>query len=105
MLKTLTHPTTGQTFKMGRKRPVARGPRFSLKNYIQKSLPSPPVICNYALNATKALEQIYLNDQLGDCVIACMAHTENVFNGNAGITPTIYTPQQITELYSKIGGY
>lgn len=105
MLKLLTHPTTGQTFKMGRRRPVARGPRFSLKNYIQKSLPAPPAVCNYAPKATAALEQIYLNDTLGDCVIACMAHTEDVLTGNAGVTPTIYTPQQITKLYSEIGGY
>jgi len=48
---------------------------------------------------------MYLNDQLGDCVIAGMAHLVGVFTGNAGQVPDQFTADQITGMYSAIGGY
>jgi hypothetical protein len=39
-LKSVQHPITKHIFKFGRKRPVARGPRLSLKNYLTRSLPT-----------------------------------------------------------------
>lgn len=90
--------------KFGRKRPIARGPRFRLKNYLLQSLPPPPPTCDYSVNAARPLGEIYLNDQLGDCVIAGMAHVVGVLTGNAG-APFLYTDAQITTLYSAIGGY
>ena len=91
-------------FKMGRKRPLARCPRFSLRNYLMKSLPAPPASCDYSSKAGKALSEIYLNDKLGDCVIAGIGHVVGVLTGGAG-TQYIYTKQQILQLYEKIGGY
>src|SRR6185437_4913523 len=56
--------------------------------------------------AQASLSQVYLNDQLGDCVIAAIAHIVGVLTGNAnGGNPFIYTNDQITALYSAIGGY
>jgi hypothetical protein len=38
-------------------------------------------------------------------VIAGMAHLVGVFSGNAGMSPEVFTADQITALYSAIGGY
>ena len=102
---TLEHAPSRVTYKLGRKRPVARGPRFSLKNYLTRSFPDPPPTCDYTRAAESALSQVYDNDKLGDCVIAGIAHIVGVMTGNAGQQPFIYTDDQIITLYSAIGGY
>jgi hypothetical protein len=84
---------------------VARGPRFALKNYLTRSLPTPPATCDYRNAAQAALSQMYGNDQLGDCVIAGMAHLVGLMTGNASGNPFIYSNDQIIGLYSAIGGY
>lgn len=94
----------GMNFKMGRKRPVSRGPRFRLKNYCLQSLPPPPAICDYTVAAAPALAEMYDNDQLGDCVIAGIGHVVGVLTGNAG-KPFIIPDADIISLYSAIGGY
>jgi hypothetical protein len=104
-VKTLTHPKNPkQTFRLGRTRPVARCPRFSLRNYLTREIAPPPATCSYAKPAAKALANIYMNDTLGDCVIAGIGHVVGVLTGNAG-APYIYTNEQIVQLYSAIGGY
>jgi hypothetical protein len=104
-VKTVKHPVSGHSFKLGRKRPVARGPRFALKNYLTRSLPAPPATCDYTKPAAAALKEMYDNDTLGDCVIAGMAHVVGVMTGNSGTKPLIYTNKEIIGLYSAIGGY
>jgi hypothetical protein len=90
--------------KLGRRRPVAKGPRLRFANYRLASLPVPPAACGYENAAAAALTNVYLNDSLGDCVIAGMAHIEGVLSGGAG-DEVLYTDDQITALYSAIGGY
>lgn len=90
--------------KLGRRRPIARGPRLSLKNYLMKALPAPPASCGYAAKAAGPLSQVYLNDKLGDCVIAGMAHVEGVLTAGAG-SPYVFSEAEITALYGAIGGY
>lgn len=90
--------------KLGRKRPVSKGPRLHLRNYLLPSLPPAPASVDYSPAASAALAEMYLNDQLGDCVIAAIGHIEGVMTGNAGAA-LFYTPEQITALYSAIGGY
>ena len=104
-IKTITQPRTNKLYKLGRKRPVARCPRFKLSNYLTRALPPPPATMDYSPNAMQALNQIYLNDQLGDCVIAGMAHVVGVLTGNNGGAPFVYNQDQIVALYSAIGGY
>ena len=96
--------TVHRRFRMGRKRPVARCPRFSLRNYLMKDLPAPPASCDYTKQGAKALTEMYLNDTLGDCVIAGIGHVVGVLTGGAG-KQFIYSNAQITKLYSEIGGY
>lgn len=90
--------------KMGRRRPVARGPRLKLSNYLMKSLPEPPDHVNYVPKAQSALAQMYDNDKLGDCVIACMGHIEGVLTGNRG-NQVLIAIENIISAYSAIGGY
>jgi hypothetical protein len=97
-------PTSHRRYRMGRRRPVARCPRFSLGNYLLRDLPAPPATCDYSTTATKALSQMYLNNTLGDCVIAGIGHVVGVLTGGAG-QQFLYTDQEITQLYSAIGGY
>lgn len=53
---------------MGRKRPIAKGPRLSLKNYIRAgSLPTPPTYIDYEGPAWKSIFNIMGNDVAGDC--------------------------------------
>ena len=98
-------PLGRRNLRLGRNRPIAKGPRLSLKNYLLKSLPSPPATVNYRGAAFRALSQMYGNDSLGDCVIAGIAHLAGVFTANAGANQLILTPPQIVSLYSAIGGY
>lgn len=103
-IKTITREDCSQA-KFGRRRPIARGPRFHLGNYLTRQLPPPPQSISYTAKATKALGEMYDNDTLGDCVIAGMAHVVGVLTGNSGTKPFIYTNTQIVDLYSAIGGY
>lgn len=106
MIKQLVHPETGSRLSFGRNKPKARYPRLSLKAYLAKALPNPPPLWNWQRLAKNSLSQMYLNDSLGDCVIAATGHAEGVFTGNANNgNPIILTNDQIISLYSAIGGY
>jgi hypothetical protein len=92
--------------KLGRYRPVARGRRLSLKNYLKKiAVPAPPPSADYSAAAMPELDDIYLNDQLGDCVIAAGYHMVAVATGNANGSPFDATSTQLVGDYSAIGGY
>jgi hypothetical protein len=102
--KKIAHPTSKPAFRLGRTRPVSRGPRFSLGNYLMRGIAAPPPACDYSKPAAAALSNIYENDKLGDCVIAGIGHVVGVLTGGAGKC-FVYTNQQIIALYSAIGGY
>jgi hypothetical protein len=104
-IKTIYLGNSQRTVKLGRTRPVARCPRLSLRNYLMRSLPAPPPSVDYSQAAQNVLSNIYLNDQLGDCVIAGIAHVVGVLTGNSGAGAFQYTNDQIISLYSAIGGY
>jgi hypothetical protein len=103
-VKTIHHPTTGRNVRFGRTRPVARGPRLNLGNYLTRKLPAPPPSADYSAPAATALANVYENDTLGDCVIAGMAHVVGVLTAGAG-NEFVFNDDQITTLYSAIGGY
>lgn len=83
-LKVLHHPH-GHSVKMGRKRPSTPFTGLHLKKYLRTDVVTlPPLPFGYGADATAALAQMYLNDTLGDCVIAAGLHAEGVITGNAG---------------------
>jgi hypothetical protein len=99
--RNVAHPR----FKLGRYRPVARGRRLSLKNYLKKvGIPVAPPSEDYSAPAKVELDNIYLNDQLGDCVIAAGYHIVGVATANSGAAFDASKPQIIAD-YSAIGGY
>jgi hypothetical protein len=100
-------PHLGRHVKLGRKPPVAHGFRVQFGNYLRrKDLPPPPGNVNYSTgSAAPAIAQMYLNDQLGDCVIAGGYHIIGMETGDANGQPFIASDQQITADYSAIGGY
>lgn len=101
-VKTIT--TSRGPVRFGRKRPVAIGPHFKLRNYLRATIPPAPATANYAAAAISVLQNIYGNDTLGDCVIAGGYHVTGVETGNAGDLFTA-TQAQIIADYSAIGGY
>jgi hypothetical protein len=105
-VKSVFIPHLNKHVKLGRKRPVAKCPRLHLKNYLVKDVPPPPATVDYSGPAMSALSLVYLNDQLGDCVIAGGYHVVGLTTGNANPgSPWIATDAQITADYSAIGGY
>ena len=105
-LKTVFAPHINRTVKMGRTRPVKKGRKYlRLSDYLIKGqLPTPPDAVDYRKGASKSLRNIFLNDQLGDCVIAAGYHVTGTATGNAG-GEFVATDKQITADYSAIGGY
>lgn len=92
-------------FRLGRTRPPLKR-KMCLHDYrLPTVLPTPPDAVTYAPRAFAALAQVYRNDELGDCVIAGMAHLVGVFTGNSGPNPEVFSEQQVTGMYSAIGGY
>jgi hypothetical protein len=105
-IKEVFAPHLNRNIKLGRRRPVAHCPRMRFGNYLPPSLPTPPPSCDYSPLAAAALSEIYMNDQLGDCVIAGGYHVVGVETGNAdGGRPFLATNDQILADYSAIGGY
>lgn len=102
MIKTITHAKG--TVRFGRKRPIAVGPHFRLRNYLRASLPPPPTSVRYAAKASSVLTNVYGNDTLGDCVIAGGYHVVGVETGNAGSLFTASNAQILAD-YGAIGGY
>lgn len=104
-VKTIPHPIHGRNVKFGRKRPIARGLRMAFRHYsLSTVIPSHPTACDFRKPALNSLYRLFLNDQLGDCVIAAGYHTVGVETGNAG---RLFVPSQaqIIKDYSAIGGY
>ncbi len=68
------------------------------------NLPKQPPWVNYTYKANRSLSNIYLNDRLGDCVVAAGYHFKGLITGNLG-TEYIASQANILHDYEKIGGY
>jgi hypothetical protein len=93
------------SFKMGRKRPVARSLRFSLHNYLKRNLPPAPDRSNdLILPARDSLKQVYLNDELACCTASAAFHIEYLMLAAAG-QPATGLDEDVREFYSRTTGY
>src|ERR1017187_7846591 len=97
-VKSVTRPD-GRTVHFGRKKPVALRDIAKLSSFAAAALPTPPASTNYAAAASSVLSQMYLNDQLGDCVPAGLAHVEGVIVANEPASPPILTTAPPETLY------
>lgn len=100
------HLSDGRQFKLGRKPLTVRYPTLKFANYLKgiETLPAAPATADYTPKAMTAISQMYLNDQLGDCVCAGIEHVAGVLSGNAG-TPLLFTDEQTKAIYSAACGY
>lgn len=90
--------------KFGRKRPVVKYPHLRARNYFMRHLAAPPASCDYTQRAKAALSRMYLNDQLGDCVPACILHAEGVFTANASGNPVMFSDENVRKVYAGASG-
>lgn len=95
----------GHVVKLGGRKPSDPARKhLKLAHYLKAAaLPAPPATCDYSAKAV-SLQNIYMNDQLGDCVIAGGYHVTGVETGNAG-DGFVATDAQIVSDYSAIAGY
>ena len=89
--------------RLGRIKPRVRPLTLHLQNYLLNHLSPPPASVDYTQKVTSW--PMYLNDQLGDCVIAGGGHEIGCWTANESGSEVTFTDGQITSLYSAIGGY
>ncbi len=96
----------GRTLRFGRRKPPARMPIMSLSRYLDlKALPTPPAQVDYTTAASASLSHMYLNDQLGDCVIAGVSHAVGVMTANEPEPTAVLADSQVQDIYSAACGY
>ena len=103
-VKTIVHPVTGRSFKLGRRRPLTRGPRIELRRYLSAALPAAPASIDYSAKPAAFLSQILGNDALGDCTAAGAFHIGGTLLANAG-QPIPFTDADVIKFYSATTGY
>lgn len=69
-----------------------------------KDVAPPPASVDYSSKAMASLSQMYLNDTLGDCVIAGKEHGIGITSGNESGTPIIATDAETDDNYVSICG-
>lgn len=104
MVASVYLPHLAATVKLGRKKPSPFALKLRLGDYLTRQLPPPPDSADYTARAAKTLARVYLNDQLGDCVIAGGFHVKGVVTGNAGAELAFSDADCVTQ-YGAIGGY
>lgn len=90
---------TGKFYAFGRARPTTLPKAYFHEFLTSTPLPTPPATCDWSTRAPNALSNIYLNDQLGCCVISGCAHMIGVWTGDS----VIFTSQQIKNEYGLCG--
>lgn len=106
-VKTLVHPTTQQTFKLGRNKPLVIPPHLRLGNYMLRNLPTPPTSISYGTTPGTPLwlANILGNDNNGDCTIAAAFHIAGMLLTNAGCpVPPSFTSANAVKLYYQLSG-
>lgn len=103
-VKTIVHPITGKTFKLGRRRPLVR-PEFFFARAMLPTFPAaPPGPLGYPTKAVACLNQIYGNDILGDCTAAGAFHINGALLANAGEVVN-FTESDVIAFYAGSCGY
>lgn len=88
--------------KLGRKAIRTDSRTLMLGNYLTPSLPPPPPTADWTKGVTGW--GMMLNDQLGDCTIAGVAHAVQVWSANTGNTITV-ADSIIQTYYQNWDGY
>jgi len=107
-IKEIFAPSLGHNVKFGRQIPKTFLTHPMMAAFeIEKEkieLPIPPNTIDWTPAAISCLQQLFLNDQLGDCVIAAIMHALGIWTGNTGNLVTA-SNGQVLAAYEAIGGY
>jgi hypothetical protein len=108
-VKTLVHPTTGQTFRLGRKLAPARPRR--LARFARFSSAASPIPASTGYTAYPAgssgdawFKNVLGNDKLGDCTCAGALHVAGAWFANVG-EDVPFNPDDAIALYERACGY
>ena len=99
----------GRQYHVGGRRTPAilpvRGVMPLRRYLLAEALPTPPASVNYATAVPNVVGEMYLNDNLGDCVIACAGHVVGTETGNADgeADAVLFTNAQIQAMYGWCG--
>ena len=88
--------------KLGRKAIKTDSRTLAIGDYLKPGLPAPPPAANWTKGITAW--GMMLNDTLGDCTIAGIAHAIQVFSANTGTIDTI-PDATIESYYEQWDGY
>ncbi|MBV9287081.1 MAG: hypothetical protein JO288_04535 [Hyphomicrobiales bacterium] len=107
-IKTITGHN-GKTFKLGRRRPLAHGPRLRFGHFLRADAPPPPpAVANYVKSGSApiqdAMGDILGNDDFGDCTCAAVGHCLDVLraNNNSAKKWRPATRADALEFYSRV---
>jgi hypothetical protein len=95
-------------FKFGRNRPAIPATRAPIWGALMATLPTPPDgTINDGAKALPCLEQMFLNDTLGDCTAACAFHVDGVLIDDAAAPGgrVTFTDAEVEAFYSATSGY
>lgn len=90
--------------KLGKQAPKIDTRTLKLSNYLRKLPPIPPEVSWITKLKAAMPIPMYLNDQLGDCVIAAAGHMIQQWNFYAG-HPSQPSDADILKAYEDVGGY
>jgi hypothetical protein len=95
----------GTLVKLGKKAPRIDKRTLRLAKYLKAALPAPPAEVSWITKLVAAEPiPIYLNDKLGDCVIAAAAHMIQQWTFYAG-HPSQPSDADVLAGYEDVGGY
>lgn len=95
----------GTQVRLGRITPKSRPNVLRFAAYLDRvGATPPPVDVNYSTKAMASLSRVYLNDRLGDCVIAGKYHNVGVYTGNDSGTAVVGTDAEVQSSYRTICG-
>lgn len=96
----------GSTKCLGRIRPKARpvALRFSAYFFPAAMTVPPPALVDYHTKAAESIKRVYLNDRLGDCVIAGKYHSVGMWTAADSGAAVVGTDQEVQAMYRTICG-
>jgi len=97
--------------RFGKKPPLWDYRTFLLQNYLRDDVPNPPEHINTLTRVYKNIDPddptilfpMMLNDQIGDCTIAAMAHGDTVWSALVG-NKSIYPDDLVSKIYFHLTG-
>lgn len=101
-----------QAGKYGRNHPDPARPRLTLERYLdprhrlhKNKMPAVPLSADVDRASAVPSWPMYLNDVLGDCTIAAMAHMYGAWTRYASGTEALFDDAEVQSVYSRVGGY